>query len=77
MSSVSVQYRLHTLSAINPATEHSFPLVSLVGAANHHDSLFLKPLIKLAQALGIDVKLITAHQAYHDSDGSVLNETDV
>jgi hypothetical protein len=48
-----------------------------VGAANHHDSLFLKPLIKLAQAMGIDIKLITADQAYHDSDGSVLNETGV
>ena len=72
-----IGYRLHTLTAINPSTGHSFPLVSLVGAANHHDSLFLKPLIKLAQALGIDMKLITADQAYHDSDGSVLNETGV
>lgn len=72
-----IGYRLHTLTAINPATGHSFPLVSIVGAANHHDSLFLKPLIKLAQALGIDIKLITADQAYHDSDGSVLNETGV
>ncbi len=72
-----IGYRLHTLTAINPATGHSFPLVSIVGAANHHDSLFLKPLIKLAQALGIDIKLITADQAYHDKDGSVLNETGV
>lgn len=72
-----IGYRLHTLTAINPSTGHSFPLVSLVGAANHHDSLFLKPLIKLAQALGIDIKLITADQAYHDSNGSVLNETGV
>ncbi len=72
-----IGYRLHTLTAINPLTGHSFPLVSLVGAANHHDSLFLKPLIKLAQALGIDIKLITADQAYHDSDGSTLNETGV
>ena len=72
-----VGYRLHTLTAINPSTGHSFPLVSIVGAANHHDSLFLKPLIKLAQALGIDMKLITADQAYHDSDGSVLDETGV
>jgi hypothetical protein len=72
-----IGYRLHTLTAINPSTGHSFPLVSIVGAANHHDSLFLKPLIKLAQALGIDLKLITADQAYHDSDGSVLNETGV
>jgi len=72
-----IGYRLHTLTAINPSTGHSFPLVSIVGAANHHDSLFLKPLIKLAQALGIDIKLITADQAYHDSDGSVLGETGV
>ena len=72
-----IGYRLHTLTAINPTTGHSFPLVSIVGAANHHDSLFLKPLIKLAQALGIDIKLITADQAYHDGDGSVLNETGV
>ncbi len=72
-----IGYRLHTLTAINPETGHSFPLVSVVGAANHHDSLFLKPLIKLAQALGIDMKLITADQAYHDSDGSVLKETGV
>jgi hypothetical protein len=72
-----IGYRLHTLTAINPSTGHSFPLVSIVGAANHHDSLFLKPLIKLAQALGIEIKLITADQAYHDSDGSVLNESGV
>ncbi len=72
-----IGYRMHTLTAINPTNGHSFPLVSLVGAANHYDSLFLKPLIKLAQALGIDIKLITADQAYHDSDGSVLNETGV
>ncbi len=72
-----IGYRIHTLTAINPTTGHSFPLVSLVGAANHHDSLFLRPLIKLAQAMGIDIKLITADQAYHDSDGSVFNETGV
>jgi hypothetical protein len=72
-----IGYRLHTLTALNPSTGYSFPLVSIVGAANHHDSLFLTPLIKLAQALGIDMKLITADQAYHDSDGSVLEETGV
>ena len=72
-----IGYRLHTLTAINPSTGHSFPLISIVGAANHHDSLFLKPLIKLAQALGIEIKLITADQAYHDSDGSILEETGV
>lgn len=72
-----IGYRLHTLTAINPSTGHSYPLVSIVGAANHHDSLFLKPLIKLGQALGIDMKLITADQAYHDSDGSILEKTGV
>ncbi len=72
-----IGYRMHTLTAINPQTGHSFPLVSLVGAANHHDSLFLIPLIKLAQAMGIDVKLITADQAYHDSKGNVLKGTGV
>lgn len=72
-----IGYRMHTLTAINPSNGHSFPLVSIVGAANHHDSLFLKPLINLAQALGIDMKLITADQAYHDKDGSVLNDTGV
>jgi len=72
-----IGYRLHTLTAINPSTGRSFPLVSIVGAANHHDSLFLKPLIRLAQALGIDMKLITADQAYHDKDGSILEETGV
>jgi hypothetical protein len=72
-----IGYRMHTLTAINPSSGHSFPLVSVVGAANHHDSLFLKPLINLAQALGIDVKLITGDQAYHDKDGSVLNDTGV
>jgi len=72
-----VGYRLHTLTAMNPSTGHSFPLVSVVAAANHHDSLFLKPLIKLAQAMGIDMKLITADEAYHDKDGSILDETGV
>lgn len=72
-----IGYRLHTLTAINPTTGHSFPLVSLLGAANHHDSLFLKPLIELAQAMGIEMKLVTADEAYHDNNGSILAETDV
>jgi len=76
-SSFFIGYRLHTLSAINPSTGHSFPLLSIVAAGNHHDSLFLKPLIKLGQAIGIDMKLITADSAYHDNDGSVLSETGV
>jgi len=66
--------RKHT---INAQTGHSYPLVSLLAPANHHDSNFLKPLVALAQALGIEVKLITADEAYHDSDGSFYKETGV
>jgi hypothetical protein len=49
-----IGYRMHTLTAINPSTGHSFPLVSVLAPANHHDSLYLKPLIKLAQTIGIE-----------------------
>jgi hypothetical protein len=31
----------------------------------------------LAQAIGIDLKLITADEAYHDKDGSLFAETGV
>ena len=70
-----IGYRMHTLTAINPSTGHSYPLVSLIGAGNHHDKLFTKPLLKLAQAMGIDVKLVTADEAYHDGDSSIYKET--
>jgi len=72
-----IGYRLHTLTAIDARTGHSFPLVSLVAPGNHHDSLYLKPLTQLAQAMGIDIKLITADEAYHDKDGSFFEETGV
>lgn len=76
-SNFVIGYRMHTLTAINPSTGHSFPLVSLMSPANHHDSLYLKPLVELAQVMGIEMKLITADQAYHDNDGSLLSETGV
>lgn len=72
-----IGYRMHTLTAIDPKTGHSFPLVSLVAPGNHHDSLFLKPLTQLAQAMGIAIKLITADEAYHDNDGSLYEKTGV
>jgi hypothetical protein len=72
-----IGYRMHTLTVIDALTGHSFPLVSLVSAGNHHDSLFLKPLTHLAQAMGIEIKLITADEAYHDKDGSLFEETGV
>ncbi|MCP4756684.1 MAG: transposase [Proteobacteria bacterium] len=72
-----IGYRMHTLTAVDALTGHSFPLVSLVAPGNHHDSLFLKPLTQLAQAMGIEIKLITADEAYHDKDGSLYEETGV
>lgn len=75
LSQYFIGYRMHTLTVINPSTGHSFPLVSLISAGNHHDKLFVKPLIKLAQAMGIKVELLTADEAYHDGDGSIYKET--
>lgn len=72
-----IGYRLHTLTAIDAKTGHSFPLVSLLAPANHHDSHFLPFLVNLAQAMGIDVRLITADEAYHDKDGSLFEDTGV
>jgi hypothetical protein len=70
-----VGYRLHTLTAIDAKTGLSFPLVSLLAPANHHDSHFLPFLVNLAQAMGIEIKLITADEAYHDKDGSLFKNT--
>ncbi len=72
-----IGYRMHTLTAIDAKTGHSFPLVSLVAPGNHHDSLFLEPLTELAQAMGIDLKLITADEAYHDKEGTIYEKTGV
>jgi len=72
-----IGYRLHTLTAINAETGMSYPLVSLLAPANHHDSNFLIFLVKLAQAMGIDVKLISADEAYHDKDGKLFDDTGV
>ncbi|MCI5147172.1 MAG: hypothetical protein D3923_17000 [Candidatus Electrothrix sp. AR3] len=72
-----VGYRMHTITAINPSTGLSYPLVSLLSPANHHDSLYLKPLVELAQAMGIEMKLISADKAYHDKEGSLLDDTGV
>jgi hypothetical protein len=55
-----VGYRLHTLTVIDAHNGQSFPLVSLVAPANHHDSHFLPFLVTLAQAMGIDIQLVTA-----------------
>lgn len=70
-----VEYRLHTLTAIDAKTGLSFPLVSMLAPANHHDSHFLPFLVNLAQAMGIEIKLVTADEAYHDKDGSLFKDT--
>lgn len=72
-----IGYRLHTLTAVDPKTEHSFPLVSMLAPANHHDSHFLTHLVDLAQAIGIDVQLVTADEAYHDKDDSLFQNSGV
>jgi hypothetical protein len=72
-----VGYRMHTLAAINPDSGHSIPLISVLAPANHHDSKFTMSLINLGKAIGLELKLITADEAYHDSDGSVLEQTGV
>ena len=58
-----IGYRMHTLTAINPKTGYSIPLISLLAPANHHDSHFLSPLVQLGKAIGLDLKLITADEA--------------
>jgi len=72
-----VGYRMHTLTAINPTTGHSIPLISLLAPANHHDSHFLSPLVRLGKAIGLDLKLITADEADHVKDGSLYKESGV
>ncbi len=63
-----VGYRMHTLTAINPQTGHSYPLISLIAPGNHHDSLFLAQLIQLGQAIGLELKVVIADEAYGDKE---------
>lgn len=72
-----VGYRMHALAAINPDNGQSIPLISVLAPANHHDSQFTIPLITLGKAIGLDLKVITADEAYHDKDASVLKQTGV
>jgi hypothetical protein len=72
-----IGYRLHTLTAINANTGRSFPLISLLAPANHHDSHFLKYLVQFGKAIGLDLRLITADEAYHDKDNVVHSENNV
>ena len=72
-----VGYRMHTLSAINAETGQSFPLISLLAPANHHDSHFLGPLVSIGKAIGLDLQLVTADEAYHDNDSTIYDVSGV
>jgi len=72
-----VGYRLHTLTAINAKTGQSFPLISLLAPANHHDSHFLEYLVRFGKAIGLELKLITADEAYNDNDDTIYSENNV
>ena len=65
-----VGYRLHTLTVIDPATQKAYPLLSLVAAANHHDSNFLEMLIELGKAIGLKLNIVIGDQAYGKKDES-------
>lgn len=72
-----VGYRMHTLIAIDAASKQTYPLASLLAPANHHDSHFIMLLVKLGQAMGIDLKLVVADEAYDSSDGTLFKQTGV
>jgi hypothetical protein len=59
---------MHTLTVIDPKTEQSYPLISLIAPGNHHDNLFLKQLVQLGKAINLDLRLITADEAYGDAE---------
>jgi hypothetical protein len=72
-----VGYRMHTLTAIDVETGRSVALMSVLAPANHHDSQLLTLLVTLAQAIGVEISLLTADTAYHDTDGSFFTTTGV
>lgn len=59
-----VGYRLHTLTVVDTKEEKAYPLLSLLSPANHHDSNFLKPLVELGKAIGLELNIIAGDQAY-------------
>jgi hypothetical protein len=59
-----VGYRIHSLVAINPHTGHNYPIISLIAPGNHHDKSFLPQLVALGKAIGLNMQLVTADEAY-------------
>lgn len=66
-SKMFVGYRVHTLCVTDVESGVAFPLLSLATAANHHDSQVLDPLLALARAIGIDLRVLSADEAYADA----------
>jgi len=67
-SKMFVGYRVHTLCVADVKSGIAFPLLSLTVAANHHDSQVLEPLLALARAVGIELKVLSADEAYADAE---------
>jgi hypothetical protein len=63
-----VGYRLHTLTVIDAQTEIAYPLLSILAAANHHDSNFLELLVAFGKKIGLNLNIVTTDQAYGDRD---------
>ncbi len=70
-------YRMHTLTAIDADTGQSVALLSVLAPANHHDSQLLTLRVTLAQAIGVQITVLTADTADHDTDGSFFTTTGV
>ncbi len=66
-SAYFVGYRMHTLTAIDPRTAQSYPIISLIAPGNHHDNLFLKQLVRLGLAIGLELKVVAADEGYGDA----------
>lgn len=67
-SSMFVGYRIHTLCVVDAQREYAFPVLSLAVAANHHDSQVLEPMLALAKAIGLDVRVLSLDEAYSNAD---------
>lgn len=67
-SSMLVGYRVHTLCVASTENRIAFPLLSLVTAANHHDSQLLEPMLTLAKAVGLELKVLSVDEAYADAE---------
>ena len=65
-SRMYVGYKLHTLCICDASKGIAFPLLSFLSAANHHDSQILLPMMKLAEAVGLEIKFLAADEAYAD-----------